>query len=71
MQQDFRSSTSTPSTEEKLTGGTQADPFLPELYRVVRSTTEIPDVVTIDIAPVTGERAPFANFQPVQVLAQR
>jgi hypothetical protein len=60
MQQDFRSSTPTASTDATLTGGTQADPFLPELYRVVRSTAEIPDVVTIGIAPVSGERAPFA-----------
>jgi NAD(P)H-flavin reductase len=63
MQQDFRSSTSTASTEETRTGGAQADPFLPELYRVARSTAEIPDVVTIDIAPVSGERAPFSAGQ--------
>ena len=30
---------------------------------MVRSTAEIPDVVTIDIAPVSGERAPFAAGQ--------
>ena len=37
----------TATNDEKL-----ADPFLPELYRIVRTTPEIPDVVTIDIAPV-------------------
>lgn len=58
MQQDFRSSTSTASIDE-----TAADPFLPELYRVARSTLEIPDVVTLDIVPVSGERAPFAAGQ--------
>ncbi len=64
MQQDFRSSTSTASTDETLTDETLADPFLPELYRVVRTAPEIPDVVTMDIVPVSGkERAPFAAGQ--------
>ena len=48
----------TATIDEKL-----ADPFLPELYRVVRTTPEIPDVVTIDIAPVSGVRPPFTAGQ--------
>ena len=63
MQQDSRSSTSTVKIDETRTDETLADPFLPELYRVVRAATEIPDVVTIDIVPVAGERAAFAAGQ--------
>ncbi len=64
MQQDFRSSTSTASIDETVTDETLADPFLPELYRVIRSEPEIPDVVTIDIVPVSGkERTPFVAGQ--------
>ena len=48
----------TATIDEKL-----ADPFLPELYRVVRTTPEIPDVVTIDIAPVSGVRPPVTAGQ--------
>ena len=48
---------------QAMTRNWGADPFLPELYRVVRSTPEIPDVVTIDIAPVSGVRPPFAAGQ--------
>ena len=63
MQQDFRSSTLTANIDVPV-GEPLADPFLPELYRVVRSTPEIPDVVTIDIVPVSGkERTPFAAGQ--------
>ena len=58
MQRDSRSSTSTVKIDETLT-----DPFLPELYRVVRTTPEISDVVTIDIAPVSGVRPPFTAGQ--------
>ena len=53
MQQDFRSSTHTTSIDDAL-----ADPFLPQLYRVTRAAAEIPDVVTIDIVPVTGQTRP-------------
>jgi NAD(P)H-flavin reductase len=58
MQQDFRSSTPTISVDETLT-----DPFLPQLYRVTRAAPEIPDVVTIDIEPVSGRRPSYGAGQ--------
>jgi NAD(P)H-flavin reductase len=58
MQQDFRSSTSSASIDETL-----PDLFLPQLYRVTSATPEIPDVVTLNIEPLTGQRFAFAAGQ--------
>lgn len=58
MQQDFRSSTPTANID-----GTHSDAFLPELYRVTRSIPEIPEVFTIDLAPVSGARPAYAAGQ--------
>ncbi len=58
MQQDFKSSTSTASIDDTL-----PDAFLPELYRVGRTKLEIPDVVTIEIAPLSGLRPAYTAGQ--------
>jgi NAD(P)H-flavin reductase len=61
MQQDFRSSTHSESIE--LDAADLPDAFVPQLYRVGKITPEIPDVVTIEIAPLTGVRPAYAAGQ--------
>jgi NAD(P)H-flavin reductase len=58
MQQDFRSSTHSTSIDRP-----PADAFLPQIYRVTHAMQEIPDVVTIDIAPVSGMRPAYEPGQ--------
>jgi NAD(P)H-flavin reductase len=40
-----------------------ADPFLPELYRVVSVRRELADTATLEIVPASGERPSFAPGQ--------
>ena len=41
----------------------RADPFVPQLYRVGRVRRELPDTVTLELAPLAGTRP---AFQPGQ-----
>ena len=40
-----------------------SDPFVPELYRAVRVTREIQDTVTLELAPLSGNRPAFEPGQ--------
>ena len=42
---------------------TPADPFVPQLYRVDRSTRDLADTVTLEFVPLSGERPPFTPGQ--------
>ncbi len=42
---------------------TLPDPFLPQLYKVGKSVSELPDVVTLELAPVSGQRPAFTAGQ--------
>src|SRR5450631_3145875 len=41
----------------------QAEPFVPQLYRVGRVRRELADTTTLELAPLTGTRP---NFEPGQ-----
>ena len=42
---------------------TLPDPFLPQLYKVGRTVRELSDVVTLELAPLSGQRPAFTPGQ--------
>lgn len=46
-----------------LVSGRPADPFVPELYRVVSTRRELADTVTLELAPVSSSRPAFKPGQ--------
>jgi NAD(P)H-flavin reductase len=46
-----------------MTAQPSRDPFVPELYRVVATRRELPDIVTLQLAPLSGARPAYEAGQ--------